>query len=333
MKYVFFIFILSTTLFFNTAYGQTYQEQVQELLKPTIEFQLTPETPGPNEFVTVKILSSGTDLNRNRITWILDGVEKVSKIGETTFSFKTKNYGQTSVVRFIVNTDNKMTVDKSLSVRPADVDLVWEAEGYAPPFYKGKAVFSYQNQINFIAIPHITGSNGVQIPTKNLVYKWKDGGKVIESASGYGKNTYSIRGPNVTRPIDVSVEVSSVNNDIAKKSVVVKPKDPVLLFYKKDPIYGIEFQKTLSQTQDLKEKEISVVGIPYFFGTLEATSQDLSYKWTINNTQTQTPSYQNFETFRIKEGTSGISNITLSVKNAGEFLQSGKNSFQIKFGD
>lgn len=329
MKY--FVFSIMLLFLFTPFYSLNAQVNLES---GDINIELFPSNPGPNTEVEVILTSYVADLNSSKITWKVDGAQKISATGEKNFFFTTGDYGKTTRLEIIIETRRGDVVQKALNIKPADVDIIWESEGYIPPFYKGKSIFSYENRLTFIAIPHITNSNGVEISPKNLIYKWKNDSFVIENASGYGKNTYSIIGSIVARTIDVDVEVTDLNGETkAIGSISVPSKDPEVLFYKKSPLYGIEFQKALVGEIKLTDKEIAVVATPYFFGSTNSYSQDFIYKWSINGQKINNNPLVTTQIFRQQEGVAGTSNISVSIENINKVLQLAKNSFQITFGD
>ncbi len=118
--------------------------------------EMTPSNPGPNQSVSVSLNSFVFSIDSARISWILNGASKKSGRGEKNFTFETGGMGSQTTLRIVVETADGYVAEKTIRIKPGEVDLIWETESYVPPFYKGKALFSYQNKINFIAIPHIT---------------------------------------------------------------------------------------------------------------------------------------------------------------------------------
>jgi len=219
-------------------------------------------------------------------------------------------------------------------IKPVSVDLIWESDGFVPPFYKGKALFSHQNKITVTALPHILSANGVEIGAKNLIYTWKKNGSVIGNVSGFGRNTYSFVSPLISRPVEIGVDVTTVDSSGSGYALLkLAPTEPTILFYKKDPIFGVEFQRALSNAVGLStSKELIVVGIPLFFSP--ATSGgDLLYKWSINGSPINNSPEQSTQVFRQKEGTSGTSRISLSIEHTKKILQSAESSFDLMFGN
>ncbi len=321
--FVSFIFVFSTPAF----------AQFEDLYKPEINVEMIPKNPGPNEVVYVSLTSYATNINSAAITWKVNGVEKMKGIGEKTFSFTTGDMNTTTTLEISVFTIEGQTVQSVYKLKPVSVDLIWQSSGFVAPFYKGKSLFAHQNKITFVAIPHITAGNGGEISPKNLVYVWKLNGSVKQNLSGYGKDTYTLTGSLISRPIEVEVEVTTPTNESSGYArTVVSPIDPFVVFYEKNPLYGIEFQNALSGIKTLETKEIAVIGIPFFFGTANSHS-GLLYKWFINAVPVDSDYSQTTRVFRQNEGVSGTSNISLSVQNANKILQLSSTKFSLMFGE
>jgi hypothetical protein len=323
MKYpVFIALFLCFFLFFSPLYAQ--------LGGGDINVDMIPENPGPNEKVLVNITSFGTNLDAANIIWKINGKTQSSGTGIKSFTFTVGGMNSSTKLDIIVNTIDSGTIQKSIDIKPSSVDLIWQSDSFTPPFYKGKALFSYQNKITFIAMPHITGNNG-EIPSKSLIYKWTLNGQVKQSDSGYGKNTYSFIGPLLSRPLSIQVEVSSADGGgSAYNHTTVTPVDPSIILYRKDPLNGIEFQKALLGNADLNGSEITITGMPYFFG-LSSQNSDLAYKWSINNVPIGNSPSDTTEVFRKQEGVDGTSRISLSIENNVKILQLASVSFNLNF--
>ncbi|MEI6843279.1 MAG: hypothetical protein WCK48_02120 [bacterium] len=330
IRYIYF-FILFVLVFFGVT-TQTHA-QFSALAPNSINVDISPENPKPSSIVTVTLSSYDTDLNSSNITWKINGLTKVSSRGLKTYSFALGDSGTVTNLDVIIETSGGDVVEKSYTLKPSSVDLLWEAQGYTPQFYRGKTLFSHQDIIKFIALPHITGSNGQEIPASNLIYTWKKNGTILGDYSGYGMNTYTMLGSIISRSLNLSVTVSSPDSEsVGSATVTVTPIEPSIVFYEKNPLYGIQFQKAFTDTVKLTNtKEISLFAVPYFFGVSDANNPNLSYKWSINrvtidNTNTTT------QTFRQVDGTNGSSYISLSIDNADKILQSASNGFNMQFG-
>ncbi len=299
-----------------------------------INVTMTPANPGPNQQVSVSIVSYSTDVNAATVTWKINGKTIQSGRGLKNFSFTTGNTNVTTTLNIIVNTSDGETIDKSIVVQPSSVDLLWQTDSYIPPFYKGKPLYSYQNKITFIAVPHLMGAFGTEIGAKNLIYTWTINGSVDAANSGAGVNTYSLVGSIIARPLDVQVEVTSPSSaGVGDAEVVVAPIDPQVVLYENNPLYGIQFQNALQNNVTLSgSQEITVAGVPFFFGALSDTAPELTYTWKINGSQIQDDGRETSQVFRQTSGTSGASNISLSVGDTAKILQTASNNFNLEFG-
>lgn len=117
------------------------------------------------------------------------------------------------------------------------------------------------------------------------------------------------------------------------EQVVVAPRSPEIVFYKKSPLYGIEFQNALSENVPMVDsQEITVVGMPFFFGVKQPAAPELLYKWSINGTPIYDDGRQMAQIFRQAQETSGASRISLSIENLNKVLQAGRSEFNLTFG-
>ena len=327
------VFILLCVCFFG--WFSVASAQLVDLPQADINITMTPPNPGPNQVVYVSIESYGTNLNSAKITWKLNGKIIGSGIGEKTFNFNTGSMNSTTGLGITIETQDGNTIEKTYNIKPTSVDLIWESGGFVPPFYKGKSLFSHQNIITITAIPHITSNDGTEINSKNLIYKWKKNGSVISSASGYGQNSLTFVSSLISRPFQIDVEVTTTDREGSSyANISLNPSDPSIIFYKKDPIFGIQFQKALVGTIGLgNSKEINIIGFPLFYGTTNSHAPELIYKWLVNGVSTNNSPDQSTQIFRQNEGTSGMSKIGLSIENSDKILQYTTNSFNLTFGN
>lgn len=336
MKNLISFSIIICTVFLCTTFAHAQSQslgQINQMLPLGVDLEIIPPNPGPNESVSATIGSFDTDLDSATVTWSVNGKVVKSAKGLKDFTFTTGNMNTTTNLSVTVRSARGESVTKTFSFRPASVDLLWQTTGYTPPFYKGKALFSYQNKIQFIALPHIT-VGGREVPPENLIYNWTKNGSALPDYSGYGKNTYTMVGSVIARPIEIEVTVTSPDtNAVGSASTIVGITEPMILMYEKSPLYGIRFEKTLLNTFTLEgTKEIEVLAMPFYFGVTNASDLALNYTWSINNRAIQDGQNTTSRTLRQAEGTSGQTRISLSIENTKKFLQSASRSFNLEFG-
>jgi len=303
------------------------------VVSESISLGLTPPSPGPMEDVLVKTTGSGTDLMRADFSWYVDGKLKDSGIGKISFSFKTGSVGRVATVRVVIKTIEGLRVEKSIAINPADLELVWETDGYVPPFYKGKALPTPQSRIKIVAVPNFISTAGKSIDQNTLIYSWKDedANAGLPDNSGYGKKMLSLQMPILIHDRTISVGVSSLGNSIrAKKEIMVSPESVRVLFYESNPVEGVRYENTLGATYNLDGEEFSIKAEPYFFSTKDRNSGKLSYGWLLGNKKV-VPDSSEIITFKQEGGGTGAETVLLAVRNIANLFQQSSASFVLNF--
>ncbi len=296
----------------------------------SISLIISPEFPGAFTNVYVTIDGLGIDFDRSKISWFLN--EKISKtgVGEKSFSFKTGAIGETARLIVSVETITGQKINTAAAIVPAEANLIWEPVAYAPPFYKGKRLYTYESPIRVMAIPEIV-ENGRRLTPDELVFKWKENYKLIQSASGAGKDTIVVRNSVPLKPIVVSVEISTLDNSItATGNISAEPGQPQILFYENSPLYGVLWNRALTSPFALAQKEISVLAAPYFFGVSNAADQKLQYNWTINSAPVSSTGEKNILTLRQESEQTGNALLGLRVANTKGIFQFADGSLSIE---
>lgn len=205
------------------------------------------------------------------------------------------------------------------------IDLVWQAEGYTPPFYKGQALWSNQSRIRFLAIPHGLGN-----PT-SLNYKWTKNGTVLGSLSGPGKNTLLHSDNILSRQQTVRVDIVSPDQEVlASASVFVSPILPIVAVYENNPLYGFMFHREVSGGHELKESEVTFTAFPLYFSIRDRADDALGYEWRTNTGEVETGTSI---TYRTLGGARGSSQTSVRISNSEKIVQDAQKSFLIKFGE
>jgi hypothetical protein len=324
------VFAVGQVVWTQVVVAQDFSSSVGTTADVAVEF--SPSAPGPNQSVTATATSYSVDLNSSSISWSMGGKKQSSGNGLTTFSFTTGSLNQTTTIDVTITAANGQVIQKTFSIKPADVDLIWQAQSHTPPFYEGKPLFSHEELLEFVAIPHIIGSNGAEIPARNLIYKWTRNGYVVGDFSGYGKSTYTMLASIISVPIDMQVEVTTPDGTgIADAEVTAAPVTPQIVFYRRDPLYGLQFQNALPQSLALTGSEMDVLGEPFYFATDDISAGNLQYTWSENGQQIDSDLSKTDRVFRPANGTSGTANISLSITNTNKILQTADGSFNLSF--
>ena len=293
-----------------------------------LELQIDPKYPSANQTVSAKVELYGLSIEKYEILWFVNNILKERGIGQKEFFFQVGDWGKITTLSVQVNTANNGQIQKQLQIIPAEVNLIWEAETSTPPFYKGKAMNSSNAIINVVALPNFINRSGQKIAPEKLIYKWKEDWKVRGNQSGYGKNTFSLEGPQTNRSKSVTVEVESLDGTLkAKETISMRSKSPEIIFYKKDPLLGTLYNTAIKNEHTLDSEELKIIAEPFFF----SPQDEINYKWTMNS---QAMDIYNSEiTLRRPEDQIGSTQISLKIQNMDSILQFTDNDFLIKFGE
>lgn len=302
-------------------------------IQEQVSYTVTPEIPQPNQEVTITAEAYGTDLNRAQITWYINGKSILSGIGEKKLTFTVGSLGSSNVVEVRIKPiKNGPEITKSWSFTPAQVDVLWEAHTYTPPFYKGKALYTTEADVTFVAIPNIV-IEGKSVAGNNAVYKWKEDYTAYADKSGYAKNTYNFTGSILGGDTNVSVEAYSQSNPEAKGrgSTDIENENPLALYYEDHPLYGIFFNQALTDTVYTNKTQLKVALFPYFFST-KGKNSDVSYEWILNNTNLDVPATENTMLFSLSGTTLGEADIETKITSPNKIIQQANNTLAIVFG-
>ncbi|MBU1557630.1 hypothetical protein KKC45_01570 [Patescibacteria group bacterium] len=296
-----------------------------------ITANMKPEFPRANQTVSISLESYLTDLNRAEIYWYKNGILERGGLGETGFSFDTKEVGSEENISIEIVSPNLGIMNKEIIVRPAEIDLVWEADSYTPPFYKGKSLNSKQSDVTVVAVPNLIKESGEKISSENLIYTWRKDWSVLGSKSGVGKNKLLLESRDMLRDPVIVVDVETLDGLIkARRTITINKYQPKILFYKKDALLGTLFNTSISKQFNLSEEEISVVVYPFFFSEKDFSQGNLQYNWSMNNKRINNDS----DTLVLRqEGESaGMSILSLEIKNLNKIMQFSEEKFNILFG-
>ena len=319
------VFVDPSTLFdSNTGLPGGIEEQISVVQIPTI--------PQPGQSVSVQISSYSSDLNKARITWTLDGRVLSSQTGATSLRFTAPQSGDTSRLVITIAKEGGGTITKTIVINPAEVDLIYEADTYAHPFYKGKRLYTSESNVNFIAIPNFV-RNGTKIAASDLVYTWRINGNVRQDVSGYGRNVFSTKGSLIERPMQVSVDVSAVNSTLkATQSISLQSTTPDIALYENNPLLGVVYEKAIEGTFKLERPQVDFEGVPYFFSGANKDDTILNYKWYINGTEVMSKSpNENYMVLQNDKNLEGTAVVNVSLSHTANILQNAKTSLGLDF--
>lgn len=329
--YIFTLATISAAFFIvSTASAQTPQ-QIINSIQNNIQFSITPEFPKAGDNVSVHLTSYSTPLDQATISYIVNGKVMSKGVGLVDFNTTAGKVGVTTKIVVRIITAAGQTVERTVTIQPADIDLVWQASSYVPPFYQGKALYPHQGLITFTAIPNTSSSKSVAKSLGSYIYTWKKDGDVLGDFSGYGKNTFSLRGTVISRPFTMEVDVSTLSGvSIGKATTFITPRSPEVAFYENNPLLGVLYNKSLKNIT-MTGKELTVSSIPYFFNASGEPGR-FEYRWTMNGQSIAAQNDPTTLTVRNDSTSGGNATIGLQISNTLKTLQFAGAAMSITFG-
>ncbi|MES3005656.1 MAG: hypothetical protein V4664_01770 [Patescibacteria group bacterium] len=304
----------------NAQSGASIPGQIPEI-QEQISGTINPPIPTPGQEVTITLKAFGTDLNRATITWTHNNRESLKGTGEKEFKFTASQIGKTDTIQAVIQPTNGPSVTKVFRLSPSEIDLLWEASTYTPPFYKGKALFTPQADVTFVGVPNLV-SNGSRSSPDKTIYKWKVDFQVQGDKSGYGRNTFKYSGAIILRPHVFQVEGYDSNNPdvIATSKTLLEAAGPVVNIYEDHPLYGLLFNHALIGSFRMDDREKKISAYPFFFSTSNK-NLDVSYQWNVNDSAVQVPPTQNSMSFQKTSKDSGEASVNIRINSTEKLLQ------------
>ncbi len=322
-KIFYLLFVVS--LLANPHYGLALTESTSG---GNLFADISPKNPASFQDVNIKLTSFGADLDRTNISWLVNKKLEVEGVGIREFRFKTGAVGQQIVVDIIAKT-NGGTIQKTITINPADVDIIWEANGHVPATYKGKALVSENSDIRIVALPNLV-DKGVKLDPSRLIYTWSKNFEKV--ASGYNKSTIYTNLESQFSEDKISVTVSNVEgNIVAEKIILLKStKKLPIIFYEQRPLEQTRYEQAIQKDFELSTQEITLKVEPYFIS--QKYIKDLKYSWYLNSRLLPSEN-TNSIVLRHENGGQGVSLVGLKINNTYGLNLNKKNEVLIKFGN
>lgn len=318
-KFFLFIFILIFVFLPKLSSAQTLSipGQIPDI-EEQVSLDMNPGSPAPNEQVKLKLNAYGTDLSRAFISWKINGVRQKEGRGEQEFELNSGNIGTKTTIEISIKPLNGPLIEKTVSFTPQEVDLIWEARSYTPPFYRGKSFQGHLGEAVVVAIPNFKKENKQSVNSDSMKYTWQRNQQVVGESGGYQKNSFKFFGTILSKPEEIQVKVEDDVGGVARKFITITPKTPKVLLYENNPLYGLLFNKT-SGVFNMQEKELSIVGMPMFFETSTKNAPQIEYSWKVND-ETDSSFKSSSITLR-NNGEKGVAKISLKARHIKNFLQ------------
>lgn len=299
-----------------------------------VTFSTNPQNPSPNQPVTVTIQSYAINLNSAKITWYVDKEVVKEGIAEKSIQANTKEFGKTTVIDVVIVDAEGVRSDKKFLLRPIEIDILWEADTYTPPFYKGKALPTYKSNVRATAMARF---RSLSDNPSSFYYTWTIN-QIQGLGEGLGKTSAIIPMKYAGSPVPTLVKASdpSTNSEQGNSGSTMQnilAVDPLLLFYEQAPLLGTILERALSGSANTKGTSFRIRAVPYFFSIDDMANGDLVYTWKKGG-QSIAPSLDPTSFQLGKAGTGAeASAVSLSVQNRKRILQAANTQVTVNFSE
>lgn len=299
---------------------------------PTLSIEIAPAYPGPNEPFTATVRSFGVNLTTSAIGWTVNG--QAMGQNERLLRLTAPSAGTSMSIRLSLTTEDGSIFSAERTVRPGNIDLLWEAESsYTPPFYKGKALPTTESAVEIVAVPHLSTVGGREYAPSELVFTWELNGQTVAAASGKGRDRFTVAKPNFYRSDVVRVFAAPPDGTGGGVgTLALLAGEPRVILYESDPLLGINYQYAVDGTFELAKEEGTFVAHPVFFPTYTRADSRLSYEWTLNGSPLEPQgSDPSSITFRQTGEGGGEADVTVMVTNQLSTPQRVAATFRLLF--
>jgi len=285
-----------------------------------------------NQEITLTLKCYAIEIQRAYISWYVDGKLLTSGYGKTKIKVKVKGPGVRTSVRAVakpIESDIGI-IEKTLVLYPTKFDVLWETDGYTPPFYKGKAPITVQSPVKFVALTDFADT-----PGSNLLYKWEKNFQEIGDGPQYGKNVIYLNGRGTAqidgnRTARFDVNVSTLDNSAASSRILkIKTHPQEIIFYENNPVNGVMHNHAIKGALEMTKKTFKMIAEPYFFSKADLANESLKFNWTIDGRNH--PEYKQNIAFEQKNAGNGTAYIKLAIQNIKNVYQSATSYLTVNF--
>ena len=332
MKKIYFSFILIAFLALLSPQIKVFGQSNAGGTSNFVFVSTSPENPGPNADVTASASYSQGNIDAVNVTWYLNNKQAATGIGKRYFTFKTGNVGEPTTIRVEVETDAYGVLSKEITLLPNTLEVIWEADTYTPPFYKGKALPSSQSTVRIVALPRFVSGSTV-IDPNNVIYVWKKGYFKNQNASGFGKNVYVYNTGYSFTDDEITVSATTQEGNIAiTKKIPIHVYDPKIVFFENKPLQGVRYENAFTSVFNYAESEATIHAVPFFFSLSDLNRNNASFLWMLDGKKLETDPDNKAEfTLRKPEKGKGQYQLRLDINNVGYDLQTSSSKLTLSY--
>ncbi len=256
------------------------------LLLPYFSFAATlrvnPEYPKPHEKYKVEVELKAGEYNPD-ISWFVN--DELQNEKSNTLELQAGKLGEKTKIKVLLSYPDRAPEILKLEVMPIMFDILYEADTFSPGFLNLAPLASFGSNIKLQAILNIPGYSN-----KDLLFIWKKDGKSLPYISGEAKDTVTVSSDFYSKSHFIELEIWDPKETklLFKKGVYILLSKPQIEYYIKDSTLGWLFERSLSNTLYLKDKE-EVLAIPFNFSVKSIFSPLLDWTWAVNGRKLDSP--------------------------------------------
>lgn len=294
---------------------------------PALELATVPTNPSAGDTVTVRA-ENVASVGNTTFVWSVDGRVVDQGVGVSAITVTLGGLGTPSTVSVRATEGGVLKGERTLTITPAAVDIVWEGLTYTPPFYSGLPLPNPSSEVRLVAVPHVL-AGGVRVSAGTLVYTWYVNSSQAPTLSGYGRNTLTVRPPQFANDFTVRVRVETPDGSVRTEGVAtIEPVQPEILFYERAPLLGYTFNRAVVDSYALTEEEVTFGAFPFYVGNLDAPR----YGWSLNGASVDETSEGGREvTFRRSGAGSGAFTVAFTLENSRALFERARKNFLLSF--
>lgn len=267
--------LLVVTVFF--VLPKPTQAVIESTLGGTLITTINPKYPKPGDVVNIKLGAYGYSLENSKISWFVNQKLELEGIAKKEHVVTMGPNGSQTGVTILVENSARKQIVKNLTFRPADVDLIWEADTYVPDDYRGATLPSLGSKVTVTAVT-ILKEDGISIPADELIFTWTKDHKTTLTESGRGKDSFAFDLDQPSAQIEVLVQSPDFKIDASNKTVV-SAYQPELILYPVKPLLG-RVLEALGSSFTISS-DMSGLQIEPYFTSLSIMKQGLlRYDWS-----------------------------------------------------
>lgn len=287
VRYLLLSLLIACSFSLQTSHAQSLPGQPND---GAARIALTPTYPVPGDEVTAEFKAHMVDKATARVVWKQDGKVVQEAIGGMEYTFVADKIGTAIDLEVTAYDEDGTVTRQTLQQEVGAVTIVWEADVYTPPFYKGRALHSPDSSVTLLALPSIANGGGGYLDPNELVFNWHLNGSTNPTQSGLGLRSIQTVAKNPFSPLQASVHIARKDGMvIAINHISIPITHPIVHFYESHPLSGLSLHSALGRSYAMQSAESALVAEPYFMNATTRTDPALSYEWRIGTQRLSTP--------------------------------------------